>query len=326
MHPAFSVIFLTTLIGVGQGLFLALFTGQVYSLARLLPAQDSQTFYAVGSALALAFLVLGLIASFFHLGHPERAWRSAAKWRTSWLSREVIVLPITMFLIFLYGALHYFGVTQPLFVIQGSLPVDPTLIVGVLATISTFLLFLCTGMIYASLRFLQEWHSALTVFNYVLLGAASGFMLATAWSATMGIHLVGFFGAWAVILTLAGFASRMASLIRNKRIKRKSSIQSAIGVRHNRIVQKSQGFMGGAFNTREFFHGKSRAILKGVKYSFIVLTFIAPVLMVAIAYKTESDSIALWAFFVQYIGLLMERWYFFADASHPQNIYYQSIA
>ena len=28
MHPAFSVIFLTTLIGVGQGLFLALYTGE----------------------------------------------------------------------------------------------------------------------------------------------------------------------------------------------------------------------------------------------------------------------------------------------------------
>ncbi|HEB67516.1 MAG TPA: DMSO reductase, partial [Gammaproteobacteria bacterium] len=36
MHPAFSVIFLTTLIGVGQGLFLAIFTGQSYSAVELL--------------------------------------------------------------------------------------------------------------------------------------------------------------------------------------------------------------------------------------------------------------------------------------------------
>ncbi|RTZ60733.1 MAG: DMSO reductase [Gammaproteobacteria bacterium] len=326
MRPAFSVIFLTTLIGVGQGLFLALFTGQIYSLAKLLPAQDSRVFYATGSAVALTFLVLGLAASVFHLGRPERAWRSAAKWRSSWLSREVIILPITLFLVFLYGALHYFGYTEPLFVIQGSLPVDPTLIVGVLATISTFLLFLCTGMIYASLRFLQEWHSALTVFNYILLGAASGFMLATAYSALLDIHLVGFYGAWAVVLTLAAFISRMASLMRNRTIKRKSSIQSAIGVRHNRIVQESQGFMGGSFNTREFFHGKSRLMLKWVKHGFIVLTFFVPVVLVGIAYRNSSETLALWAFVVQYIGLLMERWYFFADASHPQNIYYQSIA
>jgi len=27
---------------------------------------------------------------------------------------------------------------------------------------------------------------------------------------------------------------------------------------------------------------------------------------------------------VQYVGLLAERWYFFAQANHPQNIYYQA--
>jgi DMSO reductase anchor subunit len=32
------------------------------------------------------------------------------------------------------------------------------------------------------------------------------------------------------------------------------------------------------------------------------------------------------AFLVQYVGLLAERWYFFAQANHPQNLYYQSIA
>ena len=39
MHPAFSVIFLTTLIGAGQGLFLAAFTAESYAAFGLLPAQ-----------------------------------------------------------------------------------------------------------------------------------------------------------------------------------------------------------------------------------------------------------------------------------------------
>ncbi|MBA1330053.1 DMSO reductase, partial [Candidatus Endoriftia persephone str. Guaymas] len=77
---------MTTLIGVGQGLFLALYTGQLYALANLLPAQSSQ-FYALGSLVALVLLIAGLIASIFHLGRPERAWRAATQWRTSWLSR-----------------------------------------------------------------------------------------------------------------------------------------------------------------------------------------------------------------------------------------------
>ena len=102
MHPAFSVIFLTTLIGAGQGLFLALYTGQIYALAKLLPAQGD-AFYVLGSLVALILLVGGLIASFFHLGRPERAWRAAAQWRTSWLSREVLVLPLVMALVFAYG-------------------------------------------------------------------------------------------------------------------------------------------------------------------------------------------------------------------------------
>ena len=156
MHPAFSVIFLTTLIGVGQGLFLALYTGQVYSLANLLPAQDSQSFYSLGSFVALVFLVAGLVASFFHLGHPERAWRAATQWRTSWLSREVIVLPIFMGLAFLYAVIHYFGWTKPLFVVSEALPVDLSLVIGFLASIAAFALFLCTAMIYASLKFLKE--------------------------------------------------------------------------------------------------------------------------------------------------------------------------
>ena len=148
MHPAFSVIFLTTLIGAGQGLFLALYTGQLYSLAHLLPVQ-SEHFYALGSLAALALLVAGLIASVFHLGRPERAWRAATQWRTSWLSREVIALPLAMGLTFLYGLFHYLGWTHPLFVVSQTLPVDITLIIGALGTVASFILFLCTAMIYA---------------------------------------------------------------------------------------------------------------------------------------------------------------------------------
>src|SRR5512134_1064158 len=114
MNPAFSVIFLTTLIGAGQGLFLALFTADVYAELGLLPHPEGG-FFAVGSVLALILMGLGLVASFFHLGRPERGWRAAARWRTSWLSREVIVLPAFMGALALYGAAHHFGLTETLF-------------------------------------------------------------------------------------------------------------------------------------------------------------------------------------------------------------------
>jgi len=325
MHPAFSVVFLTTLIGAGQGLFLALYTGQLYALANLLPAQ-SEPFYAVGSLVSLALLVAGLVASFFHLGHPERAWRAAAQWRTSWLSREVLALPATMVLVLAYGLAHFFGLTRPLFTVAGILPVDPTLLIGLLGTLATFALFVCTAMIYASLRFLEEWHSPLTVANFTLFGIASGFMLAAAYSAWLGNELVTFFGTWAVIATLLALVSRGASLARNRRIKRKSSLQTAIGVRHTAMAQKAQGATGGSFNTREFFHGKGDRITRGVRLLFLLLVFPVPVAVMALAYGMESPTLALAAFLLQYLGLVAERWTFFAEAKHPQNLYYQSVA
>src|SRR2546428_11453635 len=109
MHPAFSVIFFTTLIGVGQGLFLALYAGELLTRFGDIGAPDGGSFYALGSAISVLFLGIGLAASFLHLGRPERAWRAAAMWRTSWLSREVIVLPAFIGIVFLYGVAHYFA-------------------------------------------------------------------------------------------------------------------------------------------------------------------------------------------------------------------------
>jgi len=326
MNPAFSVILLTTLIGIGQGLFLALWTGQVYSLVEVLPAPDSHRFYVIGSAISLAFLVAGLLASFFHLGHPERAWRSAAMWRTSWLSREVIVLPMFMGVVFCYGMAHYFGWNTPQIPLRGHVILEPSLMIGTVGVALCFALFICTAMIYACIKFLQEWHSSLTVINYFLLGCASGFMLATVFSAWAAPDLVTFYGGWTVLLVLAALATRTASLLRNARLRPISNMQTAIGVRHPRIVQKSQGAMGGSFNTREFFHGKPERFLRAVKWGFLLLTFPLPILLLLAGLLFDSPPLLLAAFAVQYLGLLAERWYFFAQANHPQNLYYQHIS
>jgi DMSO reductase anchor subunit len=141
MKPAFYVIFLTTLLGAGQGLFLALFTHQSYALFGLLPMQ-SDAFYGYGSALAMLFLGFGLIASFFHLGRPERAWRSATKWRTSWLSREVIALPAFMGVVFLYGVSHLAGYRPEVVTLPSGLLVDLSVVIGVIGTLLAFALFI----------------------------------------------------------------------------------------------------------------------------------------------------------------------------------------
>jgi DMSO reductase anchor subunit len=326
MRPDPSVLLLTTLIGAGQGLFLALFTVQLYALAGLLPPQDGHFFYAHGSLIALALLVGGLVASFFHLGRPERAFRAAAKWRTSWLSREVIVLPALMAAVFAFGAAHLTGWKPVLATLPSGVPLDATVALGGAGTVLAFALFLCTAMIYACLPFLREWATPLTVFNFTLLGGASGFTLASAFAAWQAPELTRFLAAWAIVLTLLGFAGRAAALVRNHRLKPRSTPQTALGIKHPRIVQTSMGFMGGSFNTREFFHGRPRSVLRAVLWGFPVAAFVVPVALLATAWTGGGAGALLMAFVVQYAGLLAERWLFFAQANHAQNLYYQAVA
>lgn len=322
MKPAFSVIFLTTLVGAGQGLFLALFTQQSYALFGLLPLQ-SDGFYGYGSLIALILLIGGLIASFFHLGHPERAWRAASQWRTSWLSREVIALPAFMGIVFLYGVSHLAGWKPVLVVLPQGQHIDLSIVLGTIGTLLAFTLFVCTAMIYACLRLLREWHSPLTVINYILLGGASGFTLAAGYAAFAAPSQAGFFAGWAFIITLLGLISRSAALWRNARLRPVSTLQTAIGVKHPRITQRSQGAMGGSYNTREYFHGKTAAFIRSIKPTFMVLAFFVPLLL--LFFGNDVPTLLLAAFLLQYIGLLAERWFFFAEANHPQNLYYQTI-
>jgi DMSO reductase anchor subunit len=182
-------------------------------------------------------------------------------------------------------------------------------------------------MIYAAVKFLQEWSNPLTVVNYFVLGTASGFTCATVYASWQDVEpeLVHFFGGWAIALTVLGLVTRGFSLLRNARIKYKSTVQTAIGIRHTQVQQKAMGFMGGSYNTREYNHGKSFTFLKSVKWIFLLLAFVVPVALLSIGVATGHTALLLLAFMTQYVGLLFERWFFFAQANHPQNLYYQTI-
>jgi len=311
VRPAWSVILFTTLSGAGQGLFLALFAATAVG-APGGEAAVPRAFVAVLVVVSLALVGAGLVASIFHLGHPERGWRAAARWRTSWLSREVIVLPLFMALTALFGALHWLGMSQAAFA------------AGVLASGACLALYICTGMIYACLPFLQEWRTPLTPINFIALGCASGLSAAAALAAWLHPPLAGAYAGTALVAGALGYLGRLASLARNARLRPKSTLASAIGVKHPKIRQIAQGAMGGSFNTREFFHGRTREVVHAVRWSFLALVFPVPALLQALG--PQSAALLGAAFLAQYAGLVAERWYFFADAKHPQNLYYQAIA
>ncbi len=312
MRPAFSVVFLTTLIGAGQGLMLALVLTETLGRLEMVAPAPSR-FYAVGAGLALVLSALGLFASFFHLGRPERAWRSAAMWRTSWLSREVIALPLFMALAAAYGAAHLHHSRL-------------TLVIGAHAAVASLALFYCTAMIYACVKFLQEWSSPFTVPNFFLMGCASGLTLATALCAAFAVALVLPLAAAGVLVTMLAAVTRMASLAHNRGIRPRSTLQSAIGVQAPVIRQVSQGFTGRSFNTIEFFHGRTPAGMRRLRIAFIALAFMAPLVLLPLAAYSHSATLIALVFALQYGGLVIERWFFLADSNHPQNLYYQNMA
>ena len=121
-------------------------------------------------------------------------------------------------------------------------------------------------------------------------------MLATALAAVRGEPNVAVLGQWAMLLTLAGMATRIASLRRNAALKPKSTLQSAIGIHHPKVVQQAQGFMGGSFNTREFFHGRGPGTLRMVKWLFIAAAFVLPVVLV-------TQTLQLLRFLTQVFGV-----------------------
>lgn len=306
MRPAASIILFTTLAGAAQGLTVVL---AVASIAGVAPARAHTGMLWVATVL----LLLGLAASFFHLGHPLRAWRAALMWRTSWMSREVIVLPA---FIALTAAWALAGPGSPA---SGWLPW--------LTIPAAFLLWHCTAMIYACIRFIQEWAHPLTVVNYCLLGLASGACLAG--TLAMALHGDAAFAnqvaPWAMALTALAWLARALSLGRNSQLRQRSTTQSATGIQAARVVQKSMGMTGGSFNTREFFHGAPLAVFRAAKPAFQVLAFLLPLGLLALAMAGWQAAWLLVAP-VQWLGLLIERWFFFAQARHPQNLYYQVVS
>src|ERR1700694_4308016 len=162
MHPALSIVFFTTASGAGFALLLLL--GLAVPLG-LLPESSGVGFVALATAFVLA--AAGLVSSACHLGHPERAWRAFSQWRSSWLSREGVLSVMT----FVPAAIFAIG-----WVLSGA-PAGFVGLCGILAAALAAGTIYCTGMIYASLQPIHQWHNRWVVPNYLALGIMAGFLL-----------------------------------------------------------------------------------------------------------------------------------------------------
>jgi len=162
MHPALSIVFFTS--ASGAGFALLSLVGLSVPLG-LLPSNQWFGFAALATAAVLA--AGGLSSSVFHLGRPERAWRAFSQWRSSWLSREGVLSVATSIPAVIFGIGWVF-----FDVVSGVVG-----LCGISAAVLAAGTIYCTGMIYASLKPIHQWHNRWVVPNYLALGMMAGFLL-----------------------------------------------------------------------------------------------------------------------------------------------------
>lgn len=309
MHPAFSVVFFTTSTGAGYGLLIWL---GLLAASGVLP--HSGWFGAVAAALALALITAGLLSSTLHLGRPERAWRAFSQWRTSWLSREGVASVVTYIPACLF-ALGWFWFDSVSGVIAGA---------GVIAALCAAVTVCTTGMIYASLKPIAQWHSPYTLPGYLIYALMSGAVLLNA--------IVALYGGAAHGLAILAFAMTVAGWLWKELTWRHDDDASLPAT-----LNSATGLQGGEVRSVEWPHTEENYVLKEMGFCIArkhaarlrlfvhVFAFALPLAALALMGAVPpalSICAALAAVLSQGVGLLTERWLFFAQARHTVALYY----
>lgn len=309
MHPAYSVILFTTSSGAGYGLLS--WIGGLVMLGRL-RAGDTVTFAAV--LLGIVLVTAGLLTSTAHLGRPERAWRALSQWRTSWLSREGVSAVLT----YLPAAVLLLAYLVPLDGMTSRIAGALTLI-GAIATVW------CTGMIYASLTTIRAWSQKAVTPVYVVLALASGALLLLLVLALAGRPL-GNLPLLATVLLALGWVMKASYWSTIDGAKRSHTIGAATGLGEaGRVRQLDPPHTGANFVMREMGYVVARSHAAELRRFAVVLAFLAPIgILIGIRFGPAalSPALLLVATLVCGLGLLVERWLFFAEAEHVSMLYY----
>jgi DMSO reductase anchor subunit len=282
---------------------------------NLVPRDPMLGFFGLGIALAL--ITLGLLTSALHLGRPGRAWRAFSQWRTSWLSREGVAAIVTYVPAALLGFGWVFGEIVPGQVLFG----------GLLSVVCAILTLWCTGMIYASLPTIRAWHQPLVAPIYVTLGLATGGVLATFLLLMFGLDMPWIVGASACALLLGailkqGYWSAVASA------KKIATAEAATGLGHLGTVRPlDPPHTQPNFVMREMGYQVARRHAERLRGMVAVLLFLAP-LVASVLLLIELPEIVQLAIagasaFSMALGVLVERWLFFAEAEHVVAVYYR---
>jgi len=308
MHPAYSIIVFTTASGAGLGL---LFWLALLGLLHALPVE--RWLGLCGFGLAFALIAAGLLASAAHLGRPERAWRALSQWRTSWLSREGVMMAATC----VAGSLLALGflVGQPL---DGF-----TALAAPLTMLCCAATLYATGMIYASLRAIRQWHQPLTVPIYIVLGLSSGALLLNLLARIFGMPPPGL-AVFTGGTLIAGCCLKWAYWLRIDGEARTFSAETATGLGpRGKVRLLEPPHTQPNFIMREMGYRVARKHAERLRKICLLLTFALPTALLLLPLKVGAGILAAGlACLSAGAGLLIERWLFFAEAEHVSMLYY----
>jgi len=287
MHPAPSVILFTALSGLGFGLLFWIGMGVLVPTGWV-----AFVFFTIAYLLAVG----GLLASTFHLGHPERALKAFTQWRTSWLSREAWASVAALLVMALYGAgLVFLG--------------NRWAVLGYLGgALSLFTVF-TTSMIYAQMRTVPRWHSPTTPALFLSFSLSGGALLAGEVSIAI----------W--LLALAGAAQVAHWVIGDKALAGSgTTLSTATGLGDRGAVRSFEPpHTGTNYLLREFVHVVGRKHSTTLRVIALVSGFILPVGLLLAGF---SHLLAAVAVLLHLAGVFASRWLFFAEAEHVVGLYY----
>ncbi|MGM0412537.1 MAG: dimethyl sulfoxide reductase anchor subunit family protein [Pseudomonadota bacterium] len=307
MHPALSVILFTVTSGAGFGLMILLVLMDLLGLGGGL---RPETLYAAGIT-SLVLTTVGLMLSTGHLANPKNAWRAFFRFKTSWLSREgVFAVVYYPFAIGYLGGLWLLGGEH-----NGL-----TMVLGWIALALAIITVFSTGMIYACLKTIRQWNTALTPANYLALGVMLGALVLAGFTAD---------GAAGVLTAQIAVAAIAVALVLKAIyyfwIGKPTgvTINTATGFTRATVRLLDVGHTAGTFLTDEFGYevapGRVR-LLRGVVY---VLGFILPAILLTMSLEGGGDAVLAWtALASAFLGIATERWLFFAEARHVVNLYH----
>jgi sulfite dehydrogenase (quinone) subunit SoeC len=310
MNPAFSVILLTVASGAGYGMLAWL---GVLNALRLLPASP---WFGIGAVLvSLALSAVGLFASTLHLGHPERAWRAVSQWRSSWLSREGVMALLTNLPALGFAAAWLFA----------GRAAGVTVVLGLVAAACGLATVACQAMIYATLRPIRQWCNPLVLPNLLLLALFSGATWLAA-AVAVGGYTPRIVAELGVAFGIAALLAKLAYWRRIDSAPPAATMESATGlgsigsVRSLEAPHTEENYL-----LREMGYAIARKHAVRLRQIALALGFAVPaVLLLAglVAGVTLGRIVLPIAAVIGLLGIYVERWLFFAQATHTVTLYY----